>query len=258
MKMTHRYAMVFNARVLAPALARGGLPYALSPHPAAIASTRRASWDCVVPRRLHFIWIGSRLPDRYRERIERFRDINPAYAIWLWTDHEVDPAVPDVSVQPLRYDDFYGADVLTAERRIGVRADLLRYEIVLRHGGVYSDVDAVAVRQYDGMFARPFVCFTMHPYYNICNACFGFPAGDPFLAEVVRCARTNIAVAANREIPQISGPTFFTQCLLQLLPEHVTAIDQRFTVMRSPYSYSWHTNDAGWVGPDGRPRMLAV
>ena len=42
--------------------------------------------DCKIPKIIHFIWLGSELPDKYIEIINGWKKHNPEFEVWIWDD----------------------------------------------------------------------------------------------------------------------------------------------------------------------------
>jgi len=82
-----------------------------------------------IPRKIHQIWLGSPLPDKYKLLIENIKKLHPKWEYKLWTDDDI---------ENLR---LYNASVYNNTSNYGEKSDIARYEILYRFGGVYLDVD---------------------------------------------------------------------------------------------------------------------
>ncbi len=85
----------------------------------------------MIPKLLHFIWIGPPMPEWARANIEAFRALNP--------DHEI--TVHDASILLPKYRRRFDEC-----RHLESQADLLRYSALQRFGGWYFDTDFVPFR----------------------------------------------------------------------------------------------------------------
>merc|ERR1719341_2035065 len=101
--------------------------------------------------------------------------------------------------------------VFTQLSKVVEKADLLKYEVVFKYGGIYIDVDTISIRPLEHHLRNSFVGYS-HPWHNICNSIFGFPQGSHFLKFVLEAARVHFAEASfeNLTVPERFGPTFFT------------------------------------------------
>ncbi len=201
-------------------LARGCLPFRFAP-PVALES-------CLdVPPVVHFIWLGSPLPLRYARTIEAIRRDNPSHSLAIWTR-------PPFSLR--------NQDLFDAETNLAAKADILRYELVHRFGGIYLDVDHTShgPGSLHPDMRRAFVQVSGAPWSNTTNSDFGFAAGSEFLAYVIENLR-DPRVRAMREIPERTGPTFFTTCV-------VSFGDQRLVHPngRELLKLLEHTGDHNW------------
>lgn len=90
----------------------------------------------MIPRTRHVIWVGdSPMPDRYRRYLDCWAEHNPHWRVELWTD---------TNRPTLRNERVYRSLQVPA-----LRADVLRLELLARHGGLYSDADSVCLRLVD-------------------------------------------------------------------------------------------------------------
>jgi mannosyltransferase OCH1-like enzyme len=137
-----------------------------------------------VPKNVHFIWIGSEIPRKYVENINRFSSVNPDYDVVLWVD-QPQSGLTSVDVRLLDVTKLSNARYYERLNNIAAKADLLRLEIVKSHGGIYSDVDVIAIKPLDSLFELPFLCYEPHTYRDIGNSMFGFPKNDEILSACV-------------------------------------------------------------------------
>lgn len=113
-----------------------------------------------VPKIMHFIWIGTTIPDNYAKNIKKWIRDNPDYEVKLWIDSDIynnkidanqaakktGATVCDISDTPYKniitqnvrwyYDECSGQHA-----NFAAASDILRYEILYEYGGIYIDVD---------------------------------------------------------------------------------------------------------------------
>ena len=109
---------------------------------------------------------------------------------------------------------FVNKKIIEEERVTVCKADMIRYEVVYKYGGIYSDIDSLSVKPLGKTFLRSFVSITANrsPHY-IQNCIFGFPAASNFLLNVlnsVQLHHNQITVRGVDGIPYKFGPIFFT------------------------------------------------
>jgi len=102
----------------------------------------RTEATSTIPSVLHQIWLGPRPPPAELERrAAAFAALHPTWTRTLWRDG-------DVAAFGLA-----NAAAFRAARNWGEKSDIARYEILLRHGGVYADCDFEFLRPLDGLVA---------------------------------------------------------------------------------------------------------
>ena len=108
----------------------------------------------------------------------------------------------------------------------GGRADLLRYAILHRHGGLYCDLDFECLRSVEPLLAQVgeaafggFEWPTVSYRQSLGNTLLGALPGAAFLGHVLaalpaslRLHRAERALHGVESIPRASGPAFLTRC----------------------------------------------
>lgn len=134
----------------------------------------------MIPRRLHQIWIGSRpAPTAW---LRTWREKHPDWEYRLWTND-------DLVSFPWRC-----RKQIDAMSEMCGKADILRYEILQRYGGVYIDADSVCVASLDDSFLvhHAFASYE-HEILRpglISNGTIGTEPGAPFLEEILNAIET--------------------------------------------------------------------
>lgn len=73
------------------------------------------------------------------------------------------------------------------------RADVVRLRALLREGGIYLDMDVIALRSFDSLLAEPVPALGLEGRrgeHGLCNAVLVSPAGAPFLARWLEAYRS--------------------------------------------------------------------
>jgi hypothetical protein len=105
-----------------------------------------------IPRVVHQIWLGPKRPPL--ETMESCRQANPGWLHVLWTEDNLPPLRNRVAFDALGTA-YHG------------KADVLRYELLHRFGGVYVDADQLCLRGFDDLLG-PGVSF-FAGYQNLGN-----------------------------------------------------------------------------------------
>lgn len=96
---------------------------------------------CEIPRIVHHIWLGGKLPAKLQRLVDTWRLMHPAWKHCMWTDEHV-AAIP-----------WYNAAAVSAAGNCGELSDVIRYEILYALGGVYVDTDMQCIRSFDVLHA---------------------------------------------------------------------------------------------------------
>lgn len=129
-----------------------------------------------IPPIIHFIWMGSEVPEKVNEIIKTWRDKHPGWEIKVWGDKNIDTF--DWINKPA-FDEAHKA------KQWAEAADIWRCQILKKFGGIYSDTDVVCFKSYNDLIANGlsfFVCQEtnrLNPWLNydeplyVCNAVMG-------------------------------------------------------------------------------------
>ena len=150
-----------------------------------------------VPRTIHHIWIGpDPVPDLHRRWIESWRRHHPSWEHRLWTEEDL----PEDPIRP---------EILDRLRAPVERADILRLEILFRHGGVYVDTDLECLRPMDGLLGdEQFVAVCLKPG-RVTNTFIAAAPGHPLLERALRELRpmeVYWTASARESIKEVAGP----------------------------------------------------
>jgi hypothetical protein len=159
--------------------------------------------DGIIPKRLHYIWVGGRLPDKQRAFIESWRKTNPGYEVVEWNEANIDLTLPSIARA-------------YARRRWATVADIVRLIVVHKHGGIYLDTDFLVHRSLDSLLHhRCFFAF-QHEHHGtdwVCNGAFGAVPGHPFIATALQAALRIRQSPIGLDRPTKYGPKLITKLL---------------------------------------------
>jgi len=206
-----------------------------------------------VPKKIHFVWIGKEIPENYQANIITFVELNPLYEVILWTEIisiDVIENLPGVIVKDIfkEISEYTVKDLFDKEDNMGAKADIIRYEILYRNGGVYYDTDSICVKPLNDVLTHSFVSSRVDEYHNVNNSVFGFPKGSRFLEFVLRLLRWNILKDPNAWVPQKTGPVFFSGAFVNYDDSNINMISQHnLALAHTDISLSYQTHDASWM-----------
>lgn len=144
-----------------------------------------------IPKIVHLIWVGpNKIPETYTACMESIKKFLPSWECKLWTDADI----PGLKLTSAKYYD--------EETNYGGKADILRYELLYRYGGVFLDIDFEVTQDLSPLHAAyEFYCCLMpstrisvisngvigsipgHPILRHCLDSLGKHRKDPFVLE---------------------------------------------------------------------------
>jgi mannosyltransferase OCH1-like enzyme len=109
----------------------------------------------LIPKIMHHVWVGSSdLPPLYQNYLNECKKLHPDWEFKIWGDKEI-------AELGLIYQDLYDK-----MRSYPGKADILRYEVLYRFGGVYRDMDVKCFKPIDDLnHMYDFFIGTDGPFY---------------------------------------------------------------------------------------------
>jgi hypothetical protein len=150
----------------------------------------------MIPRIIHHIWIGpDPLPDDQKPWIKSWKRHHKGWEHRLWTEDDL----PDDPIRP---------EVLERLRAPVERADILRLEILFRHGGVYVDTDLECLRPLDPLLDGQEFVGVCHKPGRITNTAIAAAPGHPLLERALREVRPmdTYWTKASERLKEVAGP----------------------------------------------------
>jgi mannosyltransferase OCH1-like enzyme len=153
----------------------------------------------VIPRVFHRIWLGpSPLPDEFRHYGETWRRHNPGWEERLWSEETLPSGL-------------HRHEVYELLRQPAERSDILRLELLDRHGGVYVDTDFECVRPLEPLIdGLDFFCAYLKPG-RVNNAIIGAVPGHPIIRHALRELRPRTFYGMVDK--DGTGPLFFNRII---------------------------------------------
>lgn len=158
----------------------------------------------MIPRVIHHVWLGGVMPHDLAAYRDTWQRTHPTYEHRLWGDEDLDWLE--------NRDMFDAAADLVPERNIGqFRANLARYEILHRYGGVYVDCDMESLKPLDRFMDGG------------CWAAWEHEADQP-----------KGPLVGNTILAAEPGSRFMRRCIDQVRPDSVTYAGEPSWVMSGP------------------------
>ena len=206
-----------------------------------------------IPKKIHQIWLGSDLPGKYRGYVETWKRLHPDWEHKLWTDNDLDDLVMEKR------------DIFNYATNLGQKSDILRYEIVRQHGGIYVDTDFECLKPFDDLLYLDFFVGIAYDK-NLLLYCglFGSTPNNPIITRCVEGITEMYNGNDGNEIMRITGPEHITRSVMAKVtkdtegvvafpmdffypfPNNVRFTDNAYTYIRE-CSYAVHHWKTSWL-----------
>lgn len=155
----------------------------------------------MIPRIFHQIWINyenPELPDRFRAYRDGWLTKHPHWEYRLWNLENLDFSPRKLSL-------------IKSAKNYAQMSDILRYEILLHHGGVYLDTDFECQKNIDPILngVNNFACSEDNRIISI-----GIIGSVPNSVYMERCLNELPLELGLSSTPNETGPVHFTRVLL--------------------------------------------
>lgn len=158
----------------------------------------------MIPRIIHYVWVGSPFPAGYQGYLQSWKETNPDWEFICWNEENIDFSIPAI-------EDLY------RHRKYNKVSDLVRHKAILEMGGIYLDTDFQVFRPLDRLLIHP--CFygfqhEAHPTDWIAPGAFGAEPGHWFVRKVwERMLASRNSYFGVLDIPTALGPKLITSML---------------------------------------------
>lgn len=173
-----------------------------------------------VPRTFHRVWLGGGpIPPEHERFAATFAELHPSWEMRLWTDEDL----PSLDI---------GAMERERARSHSELSNLVRYEVLCRHGGVYVDTDVECRRSLAGLLRGADAFAALETPGRVGTAVIGSIPGHRVFARAARLARQTLGTGVHS--PDANGPG-----LLTLVIEQEDAPRFAIFAARLFYPYLW-------------------
>lgn len=138
----------------------------------------------MIPKIIHYVWLGDEMPQRFKDYIDNWKKIMPNYTFMNWNQNNFD---------------FSGcrfAREAYDNKKFGFVADYIRVAVLEQYGGIYLDTDVEAVRPFDELLSDNdfFIGFENDanlgtavlgcvPHHTLCKSMLNFYDSCPFIVD---------------------------------------------------------------------------
>ena len=199
----------------------------------------------MIPLIIHQIWVGPNpIPEKSIMFIEKIKLLHPDYEYRLWKDSDITP------------ENFSNFDYIQKTQIYAQKADIMRYEILYRYGGIYLDIDFEIFKCMTPLLTHSLVMCNEDANINkyMTNAFIASSIGNENLKRSVENIKN---CRINRPyVSEDTGPWYFRKCIIpdettRVLPTHVM-YPTHFTqkgfrpAVFSNETYGMHHWDKNW------------
>lgn len=170
-----------------------------------------------IPKRFHRIWLGSPIPERAERFWAKWQELHPDWELLTWTEDS------------LGWLDNW--ELFAAARTFAEKADIARYEILVRFGGVYLDCDFEALQNIDAVLEGVQAFSAWEDSEHVAIGIMGCVPAHPFFKDVVQRLPFNVVMYEDHATNRRTGPLFFTE----VIREHPDV-----TLFPPPVFYPYH------------------
>ena len=163
-----------------------------------------------IPKLLHLIWVGTNpIPDSLIHYVDKWRELMPTWKVRLWRNKDINS------------DEFEeGALKLIHASNTGVqKADIMKYYIVNKHGGVYMDADVEPHKSFDAILHLPYNVVLCHDLdFTWAYIAVGFFAASPNHPLLEKCCQLLCHAELNNGSPHLhTGPRIMGRAIFELI-----------------------------------------
>jgi mannosyltransferase OCH1-like enzyme len=157
----------------------------------------------MIPKILHYVWVGGPLPRRQQDYIATWRETNPSFEVMRWNEDNIDMSHPTIKRA-------------YARKKWAKVADIARLQAVGTMGGIYLDTDFKLFKPLDPLLSRS--CFFAFQEAEdgtdwVSNGAFGATPGHWFIKQALDELRAMRPSPFLPERPTAFGPKHITRLL---------------------------------------------
>lgn len=180
----------------------------------------------MIPKIIHQIWIGSEIPKVFLTASERLKYLHPDYKYILWTENNI----PKELINQEVIDDIYRNN-----GNLSVISDCIRYEILARYGGIYSDFDIIFFKSINDLIKEKTEVIIEENNITLNNCFIAVEQNHPFIHNVINGLRSNYFGNKDTESILVSGGVFYYSNAVQKWTDDLYIAPREYFIPLSQY-----------------------
>lgn len=187
----------------------------------------------MIPKLIHQTAKTADIDERAKKYQALVRQMHPEWTYKLWTDADNDAFVR------VEFPDFY--PTFAGFPKGIMRADVIRYLLMDKLGGLYMDTDYEMLRPFDQLNHGCVVPWESSVEFGdsetrLGNAFFASTPGHPFFRRVLEVIQNRPQVLAGDDVLTSTGPAFITGVYRSMSPDEQASVHTPSRVLFNPPS----------------------
>ena len=159
--------------------------------------------NILIPKIIHIVWLGSKIPKEYLYNIKTFKKLNPNWEVRIWQDKQIE------------IEKFVNQDLINKMPTFAAKVDIIRLEILYKYGGLYTDIDSICLKPIDKLVSNKTI-FGMHDIDGwIANGTLGSIKNHEAFKKLVFNLKEHIKNSDNKHTLYMTGSKYITPILNQ-------------------------------------------
>ena len=147
-----------------------------------------------IPKIIHYVWLGSDLPQKVQQIIAHNKQYTPSYQIKIWTDDNV-PNMPGFAVKARE------------DKNWAFLSDYMRMVKLEQYGGIYLDTDQKLLRPIDDLLIHSFFAGWNREGTFVYTGIIGASANNSIIKKVIE------QYEILKYDRKLTSPKIITECL---------------------------------------------
>lgn len=166
----------------------------------------------MIPKKIYQTWYTKKIPDKIKLSIDIMMSLNPSYEYELFDDDHIHDFIKQ----------NYDRQTLLAYEQLDIgaaKADLWRYLVLYKNGGIYLDLDSTINSNLDSLISdddTAVISRERNPGLFV-QWCLMFDKKHPILEKTIQRCIFNIRTKKTENILYLTGPQVFSQSVIEVM-----------------------------------------